>query len=104
MRQTMTAEVRLDEGKPPSCRPAWPRVSPLWLSAGQSAIEFRCRGTPKDGRSRLNEPGIRRMSVKWTRLSSRSFAANAVRLQLQALAYNLANFMRTLAMPKTAQP
>ena len=32
------------------------------------------------------------------------FAANAVRLQLHALAYNLGNFMRTLAMPKTAQP
>lgn len=40
----------------------------------------------------------------WTRLSCRSFAANAVRLQLHALAYNLGNFMRTLAMPKTAQP
>jgi hypothetical protein len=41
---------------------------------------------------------------KWTRLSCRTFAANAVRLQLHALAYNLGNFMRTLAMPKTAQP
>jgi hypothetical protein len=30
--------------------------------------------------------------------------ANAVRLQLHALAYNLGNFMRTLAMPKTAEP
>ena len=28
-----------------------------------------------------------------------SFAANAVRLQLHALAYNLGNFMRNLAMP-----
>jgi Transposase DDE domain group 1 len=43
-------------------------------------------------------------AVKWTRLSCRTFAANAVRLQLHALAYNLANFMRTLAMPKTADP
>ena len=41
---------------------------------------------------------------KWTRLSCRSFAANAVRLQLHALAYNLGNFMRTLAIPKTAEP
>ena len=39
-------------------------------------------------------------AIKWTRLSCRSFAANAVRLQLHALAYNLGNFMRTLAMPK----
>jgi hypothetical protein len=43
-------------------------------------------------------------ALKWTRLSCRTFAANAVRLQLHALAYNLANFMRTLAMPKTAEP
>ena len=43
-------------------------------------------------------------AVKWTRLSWRSFAANAARLQLHALAYNLGNFMRTLTMPKTAEP
>src|SRR5215468_9454607 len=43
-------------------------------------------------------------AIKWTRLSCRTFAANAVRLQLHALAYNLGNFMRTLAMPKTAEP
>ena len=43
-------------------------------------------------------------AVKWTRLSCRTFAANAVRLQLHVLAYNLGNFMRTLAMPKTAEP
>src|SRR3954469_1438186 len=43
-------------------------------------------------------------AIKWTRLSCRTFAANAVRLQLHALAYNLGNFMRTLAMPETAQP
>jgi hypothetical protein len=43
-------------------------------------------------------------AIKWTRLSCRTFAANAVRLQLHALAYNLGNFLRTLAMPKTAQP
>ena len=39
-------------------------------------------------------------AIKWTRLSCRSFAANAVRLQLHALAYNLGNFMRTLATPE----
>jgi hypothetical protein len=43
-------------------------------------------------------------AIKWTRLSCRTFAANAVRLQLHALAYNLGNFMRTLAMPTTAEP
>ena len=39
-------------------------------------------------------------ALKWTRLSCKSFKANAVRLQLHALAYNLANFLRTLALPK----
>jgi hypothetical protein len=38
-------------------------------------------------------------AVKWTRLSCRSMRANAARLQLHALAYNLANFFRTLVLP-----
>jgi hypothetical protein len=38
-------------------------------------------------------------ALKWTRLSCMRFAANTVRLQLHALAYNLANFLRTLATP-----
>ena len=33
-------------------------------------------------------------AIRWTRLSCRSFTANAVRLQLHALAYNLGNFLR----------
>ena len=40
-----------------------------------------------------------RNAVTWTRLSCRRFAANAARLQLHALAYNLGNFLRTLALP-----
>jgi Transposase DDE domain group 1 len=32
-------------------------------------------------------------AIKWTRLSCRTFAANAVRLQLHSLAYNLGNFL-----------
>jgi hypothetical protein len=43
-------------------------------------------------------------AIKWTRLSCRTFAANAVRLQLHVLAYGLGNFMRTLALPKAAEP
>jgi len=39
-------------------------------------------------------------AIRWTRLSCRTFKANAVRLQLHALAYNLGNFMRTLALPQ----
>ena len=39
-------------------------------------------------------------AITWTRLSCMRFTANAVRLQLHALAYNLANFLRTLALPE----
>jgi hypothetical protein len=39
-------------------------------------------------------------AIRWTRRSCRSFAANAARLQLHALAYNLDNFLRTLATPE----
>jgi len=42
-------------------------------------------------------------AIKWTRLSCRSFDANAVRLQLHELAYNLGNFLRTLAMPEAIE-
>ena len=42
-------------------------------------------------------------AINWTRLSCHSFRNNEVRLQLHALAYNLANFMRTLALPKEVE-
>ena len=42
-------------------------------------------------------------AIKWTRLSWRGFRNNEVRLQLHALAYNLANFMRTLALPEEVE-
>lgn len=47
------------------------------------------------------EPYIKegKYALKWTRLSCQSFADNEVRLQLHALAYNLANFLRTLILP-----
>ena len=38
-------------------------------------------------------------AVKWTRLSYHDFVDNQVRLQLFALAYNLGNFLRRLALP-----
>jgi len=40
-------------------------------------------------------------AAKWTRLSCREFQDNAVRLQLFVLAYNLSNFLRRLALPKS---
>jgi hypothetical protein len=40
-----------------------------------------------------------KQALRWTRLSCRAFRDNAVRLQLFALAYNLANFLRSLVLP-----
>lgn len=39
-------------------------------------------------------------AINWTRLSCQKFRNNEVRLQLHALAYNLGNFLRTLALPQ----
>jgi hypothetical protein len=39
-------------------------------------------------------------ALKWTRLSCHDFMDNQVRLQLFALAYNLGNFLRRLALPR----
>ena len=38
--------------------------------------------------------------MNWTLLSCHDFTDNQVRLQLFALAYNLGNFLRRLALPK----
>jgi Transposase DDE domain group 1 len=43
------------------------------------------------------QPARRCPTGRWR---CRSFAANPVRLQLHALAYNLGNFLRTLATPE----
>ena len=42
-------------------------------------------------------------ALKWTRLSCRRFKDNQVRLQLFALAYNLANSLRQPALPRSVQ-
>jgi hypothetical protein len=55
-------------------------------------------------RAVVDRGGLDRRAVTWTRLSCGSFKANAVQLQLLALAYNLANFLRTLALPEEIKP
>ena len=69
-------------------------VTNLSRSAGRVTLFYNQRGKAeqciKEGKN----------AIKWTRLSGRRFRDNAVRLQLHALACNLANFMRTLALPK----
>ena len=51
----------------------------------------------------LVDPRAAKNATSWTRLSCQKFHDNAVRLQLHALADNLANFMRTPALPKEVQ-
>ncbi len=41
-----------------------------------------------------------KIALTWTRLSCHGFRDNEVRLQLFALAYNVGNFLRTLALPR----
>jgi len=79
----------------------WPRVGFIVTNLSRPAERvtafYNHRGTAeqwiKEGKN----------AIKWTRLSCRKFRNNEVRLQLHALAYNLANFMRTLALPKEVE-
>src|SRR5262249_38530551 len=64
--------------------------------ASRSAEGRRLLQRSRDGRT-MDQGG--KHAVKWTRLSCTTFRANVVRLQLHALAYNLANLLRTLALP-----
>ena len=79
-------------------RELYPRVgfivTNMTLPADRVIAFYNQRGTAeqhiKEGKN----------AITWTRLSCTRFAANAVRLQLHAPAYNLANFLRTLAPPE----
>ena len=42
-------------------------------------------------------------ALNWTRLSCHNFVDNQVRLRLFALAYNIGNFLRRLALPKSVK-
>ena len=42
-------------------------------------------------------------AIDWTRLSCHKFRDTAVCFQLHALAYNLGNFMRTMALPEEVE-
>jgi len=69
-------------------------------------IVTNLRRAPRDAVRFYNQRGTAerwikegKNAVKWTRLSCHDFADNQVRLQLFALAYNLGNFLRRLALP-----
>ena len=78
----------------------------LFPRIGFIVTNLRCKST--NVVAFYNKRGVAEQCIKeWkgalngTRLSCRSFDANAVRLQLHALAYNLGNFLRTMAIPET---
>ena len=91
----MVAKVEWHQGE------FWPRVGFIVTNLtrpNRRVVKFyNGRGTAeqhiKEGKN----------AIRWTRLSCHAFRHNAVRLQLHALAYNLANFMRTLALPEEVE-
>jgi Transposase DDE domain group 1 len=68
-------------------------VTNIWKAPEDVVRFYNGRGTAeqwiKEGKN----------AVKWTKLSCGRFKDNQTRLQLFALAYNLANFLRRLALP-----
>ena len=68
------------------------------MSACSQEATFRVSGPAAEQRIKEGKNAI-----NWTRLSCHSFRNNAVRLQLHALAYNLGNFLRTLALPEAVE-
>jgi hypothetical protein len=66
----------------------------LWLPASS---RWRSKASKTSSTSRKPGP---EGTVTATSAAVLPFAANAVRLQLHALAYNLANFLRTIATPE----
>ena len=70
--------------------------------AGRTAIAEdlggRCHGGRGTAEQWIKES---KNAVKWTRLSCHDFVDNQIRLQLFALAYNLGNFLRRLALPRS---
>lgn len=72
-------------------------VTNLRRSARRVVTFYNGRGTAeqwiKEGKN----------AVRWTRLSCCRFEDNQVRLQLFALAYNLGNFLRRLALPRAVK-
>jgi Transposase DDE domain group 1 len=79
-------------------RPPTPHEFPRLIRPNKRVVKFyNGRGTAeqhiKEGKNAL----------RWTWLSCHTFRHNAVRLQLHALACNLANFLRTLALPQEVE-
>src|SRR5208282_5860438 len=79
-------------------------LSACWLHRHQHGQTDRARYGDQQSARHRGGMDQGKNALRWPRLSCCSFSANALHLQLHALAYNLGNFMRTLAMPQTAEP
>ncbi len=107
LRAALLHELPLSGGKlgasAPGCRQVEWHSAELFPRVG--FIVTNLRYASKNAVGFYNKRGMAEQYIKeWKgalkgrRLSCRSFDANAVRLQLHALAYNLGNFLRTLAI------
>lgn len=75
-------------------------VTNLTRPANRIVAFYNPRGTAEQWIKEGKEGKEGKNALKWTRLSCSAMQANPVRLQLHALAYNLSNFLRTLALPE----
>jgi hypothetical protein len=93
------AALRVDAGHAPGPRRGAGKRRGIKLES-IGMIPVHVLDMPGSPSMRASAPRSGRRSkgaIRWTHLSCRSFSANAVRLQVHALAYNLGNFLRTLA-------
>jgi hypothetical protein len=94
-RRRVVAKVEWHQGE------LYPRVGFIVTNLNRPAERvvkfYNGRGTAEQ---RIREG---KLALRWTRLSCRAFQDNAVRLQLFALAYNLANFLRSLVLPQEVE-
>ena len=94
MARSQSCDTRNRKGEPTgnTNRDLPQRASPRPYHA--EPVHYNQRGTAeqwiKEGKN----------AITWTRLSCHGFQDNQVRLQLFALAYNLGNFLRRLALPR----
>ena len=80
--------------------PAAPAFGAVRLQPEAHPQEARAPPRPGAVAPRPRRAKEGKYALKWTRLSCRRFRDNQARLQLFALAYNLANFLRQLALPR----
>ena len=79
-----------------SCSPVLDSSSPTWAAAPPASPGSTTVGARSSSASCIKEG---KLALNWTRLSCHDFVDNQARLQLFALAYNLGNFLRRLALP-----